>query len=153
MKRKLKDKMARRIGIPVLICVVILCLTSYFVSNTMVKNDAIDNLTSLTDNYAAEVDAILQRNLGFVDSIVYNLGDDVTNYPKVKTRLEYLTKNVPNNSGYYIGFEDKTYIDGSGWIPDADWDVTGEVEESVRRVGTVIEQTNNSVNLIENRLI
>lgn len=124
MNLRLKNKMIFLIGLPILLGIIALCVISYVYSDKMVLDMSGSMLSFRAKNHTAEISAILERNLGFVDSIVYNFGDDVTNYDKIHQKLTYLTNTVPDNSGYYIGYEDKTYRDGSGWVPDASWDVT-----------------------------
>lgn len=49
---------------------------------------------------------------------------DVSNTKAVENYLQTATKEYVDTSDIYMGFEDKTFIDGSGWIPDPGYDCT-----------------------------
>lgn len=122
---KIKNKLILTIGLPALICVAILSFFAYNHSNTLLMESSENIIKSQLNNYSLQIDSFLKKNIGFVDSAVYNMESYNKDRAKIKKHLEYLTKHVEGNSGYYVGFEDKKFIDGSGWIPDAGWDCTG----------------------------
>ena len=76
--------------------------------------------------YASMIDSWLQENTGDVDAActfleAKSLIDEVTIRPVME---QYTNKNV-NAINVNVGFENKLFIDGTGWKPEAGWDCTG----------------------------
>ena len=76
--------------------------------------------------YASMIDSWLQENTSDVDAActfleAKSLIDEVTIRPVME---QYTNKNV-NAINVNVGFENKLFIDGTGWKPEAGWDCTG----------------------------
>ena len=76
--------------------------------------------------YASMIDSWLQENTGDVDAActfleAKSLIDEVT----IRPVMEQYTNNNVNAINVNVGFENKLFIDGTGWKPEAGWDCTG----------------------------
>ncbi|MGN0170000.1 MAG: methyl-accepting chemotaxis protein [Lachnospiraceae bacterium] len=75
--------------------------------------------------YASLIDAWLERETAIIDSgCTYLESMDTIETEAVSSYLMTETAAAENASDIYVGFDDKQFIDGTGWIPDADWDCT-----------------------------
>lgn len=76
--------------------------------------------------YAAVIDSWLQANTRDVDAACSYFStlseiDDAS----IRAYMEKLTANNENAGDINVGFENKQFIDGTGWYPDEDWVCTG----------------------------
>lgn len=76
--------------------------------------------------YAAVIDSWLQANTRDVDAACSYFStlseiDDAS----IRAYMEKLTANNENAGDINVGFDNKQFIDGTGWYPDADWVCTG----------------------------
>lgn len=76
--------------------------------------------------YAAVIDSWLQANTSDVDAACsyFSTLSDIEDAP-IRAYMEQLTANNENASDINVGFDNKQFIDGTGWYPDADWVCTG----------------------------
>ena len=76
--------------------------------------------------YASMIDSWRQENTGDVDAActfleAKSLIDEVT----IRPVMEQYTNNNVNAMNVNVGFENKMFIDGTGWKPEVGWDCTG----------------------------
>lgn len=76
--------------------------------------------------YAAVIDSWLQANTRDVDAACSYFStlseiDDAS----IRAYMEKLTANNENAGDINVGFDNKQFIDGTGWYPDEDWVCTG----------------------------
>ena len=76
--------------------------------------------------YASMIDSWIQENTGDVDAActfleAKSLIDEAT----IRPVMEQYTNNNVNAINVNVGFENKLFIDGTGWKPEAGWDCTG----------------------------
>lgn len=75
--------------------------------------------------YAALIDGWLERETAIIDSgEVYLKSLETIDEKQISDYLTEETTESENASDIYVGFDDKSFIDGTGWVPDADWDCT-----------------------------
>ena len=76
--------------------------------------------------YAAMIDSWLQESTHDVDAAcTYLEAQKTIDDAAVRAVMEQFTANNPNASDINVGFENKEFIDGTGWYPDAGWECTG----------------------------
>ena len=112
-----------------LICVGCL-LVSMLVTGITTKNRLTQSNDDLhgtqVEYYAAMVESWLQESTHDVDAAcTYLEAQKTIDDALVRAVMEQFTKNNPNASDINVGFENKEFIDGTGWYPDAGWDCTG----------------------------
>ena len=73
----------------------------------------------------AKLDSWLNTQTSVLDStLIYLESMNSWNKSVIGTYLEGLTGELPSGSEIYVGAADKTYIDGTGWVPEEGWDCT-----------------------------
>ncbi len=111
----------------VIIPVVLLLIACFFlISRRMLIERDQERLEAEASAYAKDIESWADRIMGelkvFEDAI--NLGTFDTD----EEILAFLETSVETNSAYpagiYMGDDSGVYLDGSGWVPDADWVLT-----------------------------
>ena len=74
--------------------------------------------------YASDIENIISEKKSYVEISADNISKDQKKGQILLADLTYLTKNVNGALDFYAGFNDKTFFDGSGWKPAADFDPT-----------------------------
>lgn len=108
----------------VVIPVVLVIIFSFFaLSRRMLIRQAEENLVSEslihTSEISAWADGILKEIAVYVDAINANIfadDDEILRY--METSLD---RNASYPVGLYMGDDNGTYMDASGWVPDDDW--------------------------------
>lgn len=74
------------------------------------------------DYYASKVSEWIQGETSVIDSTVaYFESCDTADTRQARDYLMKLTEASSSTCDVYAGFSDGTFLDGSGWVPDADW--------------------------------
>ena len=94
-------------------------------SNGIISNENNSKLINLSDKNAIEINGWISIQGQIVNEIV----DSIVNQKDMDKEqiLNYLiqkTKSNPYTTDVYLGFTDKSFLDGSGWTPPADYDCT-----------------------------
>ena len=77
-------------------------------------------------HYASRIDSWMQENTRDVDAACAFLSAQTEiNDAVIRPVMESFTSHNENAGDINVGFENKQFIDGTGWYPDADWDCTG----------------------------
>lgn len=116
----LKNKMLVYICIPVLIVMMILSGVSYWYSNQIILKKHTDLMNRTAEKYGSDIESLLAEKRGYVNTMAQNLSVDMPSKEQLLANLIHLTKTLPGIIDFYAGLEDKTYLDGSGWIPEDD---------------------------------
>lgn len=127
--RRMKSIRARLTVFFSMICVGCL-LVSMLVTGMTTKKSLTQSNDDLhgtqVEYYAAMIESWLQENTHDVDAAcTYLEAQKTIEDASVRAVMEQFTKNNPNASDINVGFENKEFIDGTGWYPDAGWDCTG----------------------------
>nr|WP_249316808.1 methyl-accepting chemotaxis protein [Bacillus sp. FJAT-50079] len=110
-------------------------------------------LTGTVDTVANELNGWIDANTKVVETIGTVIEDAVPKEELKESHLRAYQKesNAKNISALFVGFSDNTFIDGSGWVPDSDYDVTTrpwyeEVEKSgkLHYSDPYLEKVNNT---------
>lgn len=107
------------------------CLLIAMISASLITKDSLTESNEMlhgqqVEYYAAVIDSWLQANTRDVDAAcsyfeTLSSIDDAS----IRAYMEQLTANNENAGDINVGFDNKQFIDGTGWYPDADWDCTG----------------------------
>lgn len=121
---KLKTKLIILFISVALISILPIALLGYSYINNQATHNIDEKITATADGTVSKLNEWIIENAKVVETIgiVINSTAD-----KDKLSVDYLQalkadSNSKNISDIYIGFEDGTFIDGSGWVPDADYD-------------------------------
>lgn len=78
--------------------------------------------TELVDNHSTKMDAWLKDKMRLIDTLAYN---ELVFKPDFINSADFFSKVVKDNpelSDIYMGLESGKFIDGTGWVPPADYD-------------------------------
>lgn len=121
---KLKNKMLLSVGIPVLLSIIILSVSAFQFSNRILIRQSEQIMDNYAQKYSAQVHSVLVEQTSYLRLLSLELTREMPSRENLLILLTYLTDHIEDFNDLYIGFEDKTLIDGSGWIPPADFDPT-----------------------------
>ncbi|MFT5876148.1 MAG: methyl-accepting chemotaxis protein [Clostridium sp.] len=123
--KSLKVKLGMVVSLVCLVCLLLSMAVSYYISYGIVLNESRDKALISSEKYAKEIDGWMQSQ----GKMIGEMGNDLEYYNNYDSN--YLTdyfesKQKPNPYiiCYYVGFNDKKFISGDRWVPDADYDCT-----------------------------
>lgn len=93
--------------------------------NQLLKN--VDNqMLSQVEKNSSEFNGWLMQKAQIVETLAVTIENTAGNNPISKSYLQAF-QNDPDISDIYIGFADKSFLDGGDWVPPADYDPTQRV--------------------------
>lgn len=123
--KSIKTKLTLTIS---LLCIfsVVLCssLTYYFSYNTVMKESS-QKISMASEKYGDIIDGWLKAKAKLIDSMVVDL--EFNDKYEEKIVYNYFQSQLKSNKdiiGMYIGFQDKKFISGNGWVATEDYDCT-----------------------------
>ena len=115
---KLRSKMSVFIGLPVLLVLLILSVVSYKYSDRLLVNESENSMKMTAGKYGSDIESIISKNTAYIDVISLELGQETNSNERILKTLQYYSKNFPNTLGFFMGFENGEYLDGTDWVPD-----------------------------------
>ncbi|NWO25746.1 methyl-accepting chemotaxis protein [Peptostreptococcaceae bacterium oral taxon 081] len=119
---KLKSKMLAFIGLPVLFVLLILSVISYKYSDSLLVSESENSMKMTAEKYGSDIESIMSKNTAYVDIISLQLANETNSNERILDTLRYYSKSIPNTLGFFMGFENGEYLDGTDWVPDASFD-------------------------------
>lgn len=124
------NSIKNRITFSMLLLIVLLLFCSsagsYFISRNILINQYSNKMSISSEKYSEIVNGWLDKETIKFKDIVDNMYDNniIDDNNKLTDYFKQKLKANPNISDLYMGFTNKTHIDGSGWVPPADFDPT-----------------------------
>lgn len=118
----LRNKLLLGVGIPVLIVLLLLSGIAYSYSSKLLLKESEDVMKTTVEKYGSDVEGFLSTKTGYMESTVKNLENRLPDDPELLEMLTYYTENLPGILDFFMGFEDQHFLDGAGWVADADYD-------------------------------
>lgn len=109
-------------------CLFIAMCISCFISSKMISSETQFKYSNQIQAYSAKIDGYLKVH-GNTITTIDNYLETMPEFNNEKV-LSYLTEEFKKNKSttdIYVGLMDKTFLDGSGWTPKADFDCTKRV--------------------------
>ena len=123
--RSIRGKIMLLFGVTGTICLLISLGFNSVFSYQMLERSQKEKFQHEAMQYGEQINGWFEKNVQIVDTIRMTIENmDVSNTKAVENYLQTATKEYVDTSDIYMGFEDKTFIDGSGWIPDPGYDCT-----------------------------
>lgn len=124
-KKKSLSIRIKLVGIVIPIVLVIIISFFALARNVVLKNSQ-EEVLAKSQKYAEEISAWTSRIFGELQ--VYQKTIEEDNFANDAAVLKYMETTVGKNDAYpvgiYMGDDSGVYLDGSGWVPDADWVLT-----------------------------
>ncbi|WP_243186831.1 methyl-accepting chemotaxis protein [Clostridium muellerianum] len=123
--KSIKQKITLIISSICILSLLVLALVSYFISYNVIMSESKGKIIAQSGKYSEMINGWIDGQGKIVKEIGSNIEQmDINDNNKVLEYLQEKTKDNPNTAGAYMGFKDKRYLDGSGWVPDKDFDCT-----------------------------
>lgn len=109
-------------------CLLIAMCISCFISSKMISSETQFKYANQIQAYSAKIDGYLKvhgNTITTIDNYLETMPD--FNNEKVLSYLAEEFKKNKSTTDIYVGLMDKTFLDGSGWIPKSDFDCTKRV--------------------------
>lgn len=123
--RSIRGKIMFLFGLTGTVCLLISLGVCSFISYRMLERSQKDNFQHEAMQYEEQINGWFVQNIQIVDTIRMTIESmDVNDTSAILNYLQTATKEYVDTTDIYMGFEDKSFIDGSGWIPDPGYDCT-----------------------------
>lgn len=123
--KSIKTQLIRVFSMVCISCLFIAMCISCFISSKMISSQIQYKYSNQIEAYSAKIDGYLKVHGNTINTID-NYLETMPEWNNEKI-LTYLTEEMKKNkvtSDIYVGLIDKTFLDGSGWIPKPDFDCT-----------------------------
>lgn len=124
MKKKLGIRTKLILVIIPVVLVLIICF--FLISRRLITSQAQDNLVAGSNVYAEDINGWVERIMGELK--VYQNAINKGTFKNDQELLAFMETSLNVNEAYpvglYMGDDSGTYLDASGWVPDADWVLT-----------------------------
>ncbi|MBV4419804.1 methyl-accepting chemotaxis protein [Clostridium tyrobutyricum] len=126
--KTIKGKIILIILITCILSLLVSSGVSYFIFYNSIMTESKNKILAQSDKYAESIN-------GWIDGqakILNEIGDGIqqigiSNDKKILNYLQQKTKSNPYSLAVYMGFRNKKYLDGSGWVPDNKFDCTQRI--------------------------
>lgn len=107
------------------ICLIAAMGISSFISNQIMKENQYEKYQVTTEKYVAEINGWILTNQQIIDTIKTTL-ESMPDLDKseIQNYLVNANEKYEDASDIYLGLETKEFIDGSGFVPNSDFDCT-----------------------------
>lgn len=111
------------------ICILIVASAiSYYMSYNIITKESSSKVLASSEKYSEMINGWLDGQAKILNEIAYSIEkDDSFEEGQVLSYLQSKIKTNPNTSDVYIGLANKKMLDGSGWVPPADYDCTQRI--------------------------
>ena len=114
---KLKNKMLFIIGTPILLAIILLTIVSYTYSRSLLVNESKETMLAYAGKYASDIETIISEKKVYVEASANTISKDQKRDKPLLDDLTYLVANVAGGQDFFVGFNDKTFVDGAaGWL-------------------------------------
>ncbi|MDO5095958.1 MAG: methyl-accepting chemotaxis protein [Peptostreptococcaceae bacterium] len=120
----IKNKMLLFIGVPVLGIVMLLSSIAYQYSNDLLLQESTNLMRETAEKYATKMETLLTEKKGYIDIISTDIEKEIPDKEALKKTLEFFTNTRADVSDFFMGYEDKSFVDGAGWVAPEDFDPT-----------------------------
>ncbi|MDO5062986.1 MAG: methyl-accepting chemotaxis protein [Peptostreptococcaceae bacterium] len=135
----IRNKMLLFIGVPGLVIVLMLSWIAYRYSNELLLKESTALMQETAEKYGADMEALLIEKKGYIDVIAIDIEKEIPSKENLQKTLVYFTDHREEVSDFFMGYEDKSFLDGAGWVAPSDFDPTsrGWYVDAVKQ-GTII---------------
>ncbi|MDO4800435.1 MAG: methyl-accepting chemotaxis protein [Bacillota bacterium] len=112
------------IGVPVLFLVIVLAAIAYQFSNSLLLRESTELMQETAARYGAQMHTLLTEKKGYIDIIATDIEKEIPSKESLLKTLTFFTESRADVSDFFMGYEDKSFLDGAGWDAPADYDPT-----------------------------
>jgi methyl-accepting chemotaxis protein len=98
---------------------------SYYMSYKILSKELTEKAIFKSNQYSEQLNGWLEAQAKMIDEMANDIQyNDNYEIQKLFNYFEAKQKPNPHIISFYMGFADKQFISGDGWVPDADYDCT-----------------------------
>lgn len=138
--KSIKSKIVTIIAIVCIVSVALCSSISYYFSYKAIMAESTNKVSMASQKYSEMINGWLLTKAKLMDSMVVDF--QYNNKYDQKNIYSYFQSQLKDNKdviGMYVGFEDKKFISGNGWIPTKDYDCRQRdwYKEAVEKNGVI----------------
>ncbi len=120
----IKKRLLLTVTLPVMLAVLVLVVASFLASasSLLVESKALMSETAAKYGYALE--GSLKEASGYLEIGASEVVGTRADEAQILAMLTRMTDAMEDGSGFIMGFDNKKFLDGTGWVPDAGFDPT-----------------------------
>ena len=152
--KSIKSKIVTIIAIVCVVSVALCSSISYYFSYKAIMAESTNKVSMASQKYSEMINGWLLTKAKLMDSMAVDF--QYNNKYDQKYIYSYFQSQLKDNKdviGMYVGFEDKKFISGNGWIPTKDYDCRQRdwYKEAVKKDGYVVINADDkaSLNIID----
>ena len=119
---KLRTRMMLFISIPVILILVALSLSAYYQSSKALELQIRRTAAYVSENYSNDIQKRLTEKETIISVLSKQLSLRIPAEADLKSTLEAIAKTTPGVQDVFVGFADKRFFAGSGWVAPSDYD-------------------------------
>lgn len=120
----IRNKMLLFIGIPVLVVVMLLASIAYQYSNNLLLQESLELMKETSERHGADIRTLLSEKKGYIDIISTDIEKDIPSKENLEKTLTFFTNTRADITDFFMGYEDKSFVDGAGWVAPKEFDPT-----------------------------
>lgn len=126
--KSIKTRIITGISLLSISILIIASIISYFMAYSIVTKESSSKVLVSSEKYSEMVNGWFDGQAKILNEIAYTIEQNNSfEDGQVLSYLQSKIKSNPNTSDVYIGLTNKKMLDGSGWVPPADYDCTQRV--------------------------
>lgn len=126
--KSIRFKIAAALLLTSILVLIFSSSASYYITYKAINKETNNKILMASEKYSEMINGWLDGQSKIVEEIAYNIENSKDfNDEEILTYLKGKLKSNPNTTDVYIGFSDKKFLDGSGWIPQPGYDCTQRI--------------------------
>lgn len=126
--KSIKHKIILVISFTCMLSLIASFAVSYFIFYNSIIEESKSKILVESDKYAEIINGWIGVQGKIVDEICDNIEQmDISDDKSLLNYLTEKTKSNPYSLAVYMGFKNKKYLDGSGWVPNGDFNCTQRI--------------------------
>jgi len=126
--RSIKTRIIAAVSVLSISILIIASTISYIMTHRIVTKESSGKVLASSEKYSEMISGWFEGQAKILNEIAYTIEQhDTFEEGEVLAYLQSKIKTNPNTSDVYIGLSNKKMLDGSGWVPPADYDCTQRI--------------------------
>lgn len=118
----IRTRMILFIGIPVLGVLMVLSAIAYDYSSKLLLNESRDLMKRTAEKYGANLENIVYEKRSYINILSMEIEREIPKKEELLKTLEFFTHNREDITDFFMGYEDRSFLDGAGWNAPSDFD-------------------------------
>ncbi len=107
-----------------MIVLIILSVVAYRYSSELLLTETTALMTRTSEKYGSDIETLLSEKQSYIEIVAMDINFKKPERNELEQQLMYFTENRSDVSDFFMGYEDKDFIDGAGWQEPDDYDPT-----------------------------